>query len=773
MRNNQPITNEEYIVPEGLTLVSKTDLAGTIIECNDAFEAASGFSRNEILGQPHNLIRHPDVPEAVFADFWNSMKKGYTWSQIVKNRRADGGYYWVRANASPIYTDGKISGYMSIRTPVTEQEKTATAQAYKDIKAGKAKIKDARVYSGIDWRSLLFLGRVPPQYQLALLIFFIYLVPYMVYSMIVGHSLTEQILVGVIGMIPPFFYGLSQKKQNNASQRLLNQVASGDHLSNKWFDPSTNMGQIQTSIRSVYLAAREHAEESAYQLDQSRQLQSAMDQISSNVMIADSNLIVNYMNTSMHEFFKDKESVLKAELPKFDASDLIGQNIDVFHKEPSHQRTMLNQLKEPYTASIQVGHTHLEIYAIPVFNRAGLRTSTVAEWRDKTAEVQLVVEVNSAVEAAQQGLLDKRIDLSRVEGVTKQLSESINDLIIAVEKPINAAVEVAIALAEGDLTKRIEGDYQGRFGAMKDSLNTAVDNLNSMMIETRQATTSVHEGSRQIYDGSMALNDRTQQQAASIEETASSMEEMTSAVKQNADNAQQAATLTHTTATQAQAGVKVMHNAIESMEQINTSSQKINDIIGLIDSIAFQTNLLALNAAVEAARAGEHGRGFAVVAGEVRNLAGKSSDAAKDIRILIEDTVKKVSEGTLHVKGSGTALNEIVESIGKVNQIIEEIASSSNEQSIGVSQVNQAITEIDGAVQQNAALVEETAATSEELGKMSEKMSQNIAQFKLDENASKIAKDKVLHAQQAELKKLAIPATSQTTKDNGDKWADF
>jgi methyl-accepting chemotaxis protein len=761
MRNNQPVTNEEYLIPEGLTLVSKTDLTGSIIDCNDAFEAASGFSRNEILGQPHNLIRHPDVPEAVFSDFWNSMKKGRTWSQLVKNRRADGGYYWVRANASPLYTDGKISGYMSIRTPVTEQEKTAMAQAYTDIRAGKAKIKDARVYRGIDWRSLLFFGRIQPQYQLALLIFSIYLVPYIIYANIAGHAFFEQILVSTIVMIFPLVYGFNQQKNSQAAKNLLNKIASGDELSNEWFDPRTNTGQLQTSIRSVYLAAREHAEESEYQLDQSRQLQSAMDQVSSNVMIADSNLVINYMNNEMVTFMKEKEAVLKTVLPKFDANNLIGQNIDVFHKDPSHQRSMLNKITEPYTASIQVGHSHLEIYAIPVYNRAGLRTSTVAEWRDKTAEVQLVVEVNSAVEAAQQGLLDKRIDLSRVEGVTKQLSESINDLIIAVEKPINAAVEVAVALAEGDLTKRIKGDYQGRFGAMKDSLNTAVDNLNGMMIETRGATTSVHEGSRQIYDGSMALNDRTQQQAASIEETAASMEEMTSAVKQNADNAQQAAKETQTTATQAQAGVEVMHNAIESMEQINSSSQKINDIIGLIDSIAFQTNLLALNAAVEAARAGEHGRGFAVVAAEVRNLAGKSSDAAKDIRILIEDTVKKVSEGTLHVKGSGSALNEIVESIGKVNRIIEEIASSSNEQSIGVSQVNQAITEIDSAVQQNAALVEETAATSEELGKMSEKMSQNIAQFKLDDNT--------LRAQQSEPKALSTLATPQTTSDNGER----
>ncbi|VAW49089.1 Methyl-accepting chemotaxis protein I (serine chemoreceptor protein), partial [hydrothermal vent metagenome] len=174
--------------------------------------------------------------------------------------------------------------------------------------------------------------------------------------------------------------------------------------------------------------------------------------------------------------------------------------------------------------------------------------------------------------------------------------------------------------------------------------------------------------------------------------------------------------------------------AIDAMEQINTSSQKINDIIGLIDSIAFQTNLLALNAAVEAARAGEHGRGFAVVAGEVRNLAGKSAEAAKEIRGLIEDTVKKVSEGTVHVKGSGDVLNEIVESISNVNQIIEEIAASSNEQSEGVSLVNSSITNIDTAVQQNAALVEETAATSEELGQISKLMQQNVAKFAINES---------------------------------------
>jgi len=734
MRNNQPITNEEYLIPEGLTLVSKTDLIGNIVECNDSFEAVSGYSRDQLIGQPHNLVRHPDVPEAVFADLWNSLKKGQTWSQVVKNRRADGGYYWVRANATPIYTDGKISGYMSIRTPVTQAEKTAAAQAYKDINAGKMKIKDARIYTGINWKDLNVYARLEPQYKLPIQVSLVFLLPYIIYSIMANHGLAEQITVLSLGLILPFIYGLLLKKENCTTERELLKIASGETLDDAWFDPNTSLGKRKTAIRAVYLAARETTEESAYQLDQSQQLRTAMDQISSNIMIADANLCINYMNVDMVKFLEDKESFLQQFLPHFKVEGLLGQNIDIFHKDPSHQRELLNKITEPYLGKMQLGDTHLEVYAIPVFNRAGVRTATIAEWRDKTAEVQLVEQVHSAVQSAQAGILNTRIDLSRVEGVAKDLSSSINDLIATVEQPINEAVKVAVALSDGDLTQHLNGQYLGRFAVLQDSLNVAVDSLGSMMAQTRATTRAVSDGSEQIYQGSVDLNRRTQDQAASLEETASSMEQMTAAVKQNADNAREASKVTHTTSKQATDGVEVMHSAIEAMKQINTSSQKINDIIGLIDSIAFQTNLLALNAAVEAARAGEHGRGFAVVAGEVRNLAGKSSEAAKDIRDLIEDTVKKVSEGTVHVQGSGDALNEIVESISNVNQIIEEIAASSNEQSEGVSLVNSSITNIDTAVQQNAALVEETAATAEELGELSSAMSKNVAQFNIDES---------------------------------------
>jgi methyl-accepting chemotaxis protein-1 (serine sensor receptor) len=305
-------------------------------------------------------------------------------------------------------------------------------------------------------------------------------------------------------------------------------------------------------------------------------------------------------------------------------------------------------------------------------------------------------------------------------------------LIRAITLPLNAAVKVARAVAEGDLTQRIEVHSTDEVGQLMQALKDMNDNLVNIVGQVRTGTDTIATASSQIAAGNLDLSSRTEQQASSLEETASSMEELTSTVKQNAENARQANQLVRSTSDVAVKGGQVVGQVVDTMASIKDSSRKIADIIGVIDSIAFQTNILALNAAVEAARAGEQGRGFAVVASEVRNLAQRSAGAAKEIKSLIEDSVSQVDEGGKLVDEAGKTMGEIVTSVKRVTDIMSEIAAASQEQSAGIEQVNQAISQMDDVTQQNAALVEEAAAASESLQSQAVNLAEVVSVFKLD-----------------------------------------
>jgi methyl-accepting chemotaxis protein len=301
-----------------------------------------------------------------------------------------------------------------------------------------------------------------------------------------------------------------------------------------------------------------------------------------------------------------------------------------------------------------------------------------------------------------------------------------------IKQALDKAIAVSECIASGDLTGKIDIDSQDETGSLLESLKDMNEGLAKIVGEVRSGADSIATATEQIAAGNADLSQRTEEQASALEETASSMEELTSTVKQNSDNAQQANQLAINASGVAVKGGEVINKVVRTMESITDSSRKISDIIGVIDGIAFQTNILALNAAVEAARAGEQGRGFAVVAAEVRSLAQRSAAAAKEIKLLIEDSVSKVQDGSKLVEEAGHTTQEIVTSIKRVTDIMAEISAASLEQSSGIEQVNIAITQMDDVTQQNAALVEQAAAAAESLEEQAQQMVQVVTRFKLD-----------------------------------------
>ncbi|TSE25873.1 Aerotaxis receptor [Tepidimonas sediminis] len=514
MRINQPVTQREFPFDGRQTLLSTTDPKGRITYANSAFIAVSGFDVAELTGQPHNIVRHPDMPPEAFADMWATIKGGESWTALVKNRRKDGDHYWVRANATPMVRDGQLAGYLSVRTAPTRAEIEAAEALYRRFREGRAQglafHKGLIVRTGWQaWRSLPQRLSTAARIRLA----------------VWGTALLPVLVGAVMAM-----------------------------LGGSW------------AAEGVVAAA----------------------------------------------------AVLAALLA------------DVF---------LMRQIVVPLRA------------------------------------------IRRQAQAVASGSPGENLNLNRVDDI----------------------------------------------GMVLRAINQSGLNLRALVDDVAQQVGGLGTVAEQIAQGNEDLSARTESNAASLEQTAASMEQLTATVRHNADSAQQASQLATSASSVAAAGGEVVQDVVRTMERITASSQRIEQIVAVIDSIAFQTNILALNAAVEAARAGEAGRGFAVVAGEVRQLAQRSADAAKEIKALIQGSVAEVRGGAELVAQAGARMGEIVEQVRQVTQLVNEISAASAEQSSGVAQVGEAVAQLDQNTQSNAALVEEMAAAARSLHQQAERLGEAVA----------------------------------------------
>jgi len=570
-----------------------------------------------------------------------------------------------------------------------------------------------------------------------------------------------------------------------AYQRKLNQQEEYDtviasrnlHLitSPVYDDSGTYQGRVTqwNDVTDALLAAeqeRERIESERIVAAENARIRTALDNVSSNVMLADSERNIIYMNKNVTRLFTEVREDIQSQLPNFDPEKLLGANIDQFHINPNHQIQILENLADTYESELKIGDITMKIIANPVMSEDGTRLGTAVEWTDRTQEVAVEKEIDSLVDAAKNGNLSQRIDVSNKKGFFRQLGEGFNALLNELSSVFSDIAQIMSKMADGDLSQSIDKQYSGTFGEVKDDINKTIKQLHQILSDVTELAGEVSDTSNEISTGNNSLSSRTEQQAASLEQTASSMEELTSTVQHNAQNAQQANQLASTSRQSAEKGGAVVANAISAMNEISTSSNKIAEIIGVIDEIAFQTNLLALNASVEAARAGEQGRGFAVVATEVRNLASRSAEAAREIKELIQDSQKKVNSGTELVNQSGQTLELIVDDVKKVGDIVAEIAASSAEQSSGIEQVNNAVNSMDELTQQNAALAEETSSASASMSEKSRQMAGLVGFFKLSQAAMGSMSQETPTSVAS--KPVAVQSVAPRTGES-DEWEEF
>jgi methyl-accepting chemotaxis protein len=703
----------------------------------------------------------------------------------VKNRCKTGDHYWVAANAMPLFKDGKVYGYLSVRHPLKRDRDRdlipATEALYKKVRAGEAKLKLtglAALYKSFNEIAIAKKNAFAVSAFLTPIFFLMYrLFLTQEYGLMAG--------AGVFALVASAFSINLTREITGTLESAINvcyRLANGGFGSRVDLSRGDQLGDFLRGLYCLEVKQGVDLADVRQEAAVSKRITQALDHVQSGVMLANKNFEIIYMNESVQKIFKMAESNIRQQLPHFSVDKLLGSSIDLYHKNPVFQRELLEKLREPVKSELFLAGHYMNVIASPVNGEGGERIGYVAEWQDRSHEVIVEKEIDQLVQAVKAGDLSTRIKLDGKEGFTKPLSEGINELTDVIESVFNDVNRVMESMAEGDLTAAITNEYQGVYAECKNNINDTLAKFSEFIIQIRDAADFIDSSSQEMASGNNNLSHRAEQQAASLEETAASMEELASTVKNNAQNTVQATEVVNSASQLAQKGGGIVTSAIAAMQEINESSNKIAEIIGVIDEIAFQTNLLALNASVEAARAGEQGRGFSVVATEVRNLAQRSATAAQQSNELIQNSVQKVRAGTAFVNETGAALTEIVESVAKVGDIVAHIASASSEQSAGIEQVNQAVSQMDDITQQNAALAEQAAAGSIAMSEQSTNMTQLLSFFRVNSKGASAAGTTAVRnrapvtpvrAAVSKPKPVAPVSSSKPKSDSSDEWEEF
>jgi methyl-accepting chemotaxis protein len=759
--------------------VIEFNMDGSIITANDNFQATVGYSLDEIQDKHHSMFVEPEERNSTeYQEFWSALNRGEYQTGDYKRLGKGNKEIWIQASYNPIMdVDGRPYKVVKFATEITAQKRQAVENQKIAELSSALKLCNANVMLADNDLNIVYMNNG-------------------MLSMLQGNESqlrkdlpdfnTDELIgtcVDIFHKQPSHQRGLAESLDKTSNSRISVAGLTFTLTLSPWSNQDgERLGTVvEWNDITEELAAQIEERRIA---DENSRIKQALDNVATNTMIANAKNEIIYMNSAVQEMMSNAEKDIQQALPHFDASKLMGASMDIFHKNPAHQKGLIDRLESAYKTEIKVGERTFGLIANPITSGAGERIGTVVEWNDRTDEVAIEKEIADLIGAAGQGDLSNRIGEDGKSGFFLNLAGGLNQLVGIAEGVIDETATMLDAMAHGDLTKRIESDYEGAFNKLKTDANSTAEKLTEVISRINNSSSAVASGADEIAQGNTDLSQRTEEQASSLEETASSMEQMTSTVRQNADNAKVANDLAADATTKAQKGGDVVKRAVNSMSEINDSSKKIADIIGVIDEIAFQTNLLALNAAVEAARAGEQGRGFAVVAGEVRNLAQRSAAAAKEIKDLIRDSVSKVQDGSQLVNESGATLSEIVEAISRVTTMIGEISIASSEQSEGIEQVNKAVTQMDEMTQQNAALVEQASAAGEAMADQARGMRQILGFFTTGGSAPATGGQSPMlmsppnePSRAADPAPATVPATNVATNmdfaDDDEEWEEF